>query len=112
MTVSNIVQKLLAFVVKVSLQQFPKRQILDCFKQKEFADYNFSFDENGRKLSKWVENTAGQGDIAHYEHFFPFQKTSIKDTYKPGLVRKGLIVYSMNQFKVNIITMIKMSVIP
>ena len=30
---------------------------------KEFADDNFKFDENGRKLSKWVEKTAGKGEI-------------------------------------------------
>ena len=30
---------------------------------KEFADY-FKFDENGRKFSKWVENTVGKGEIA------------------------------------------------
>ena len=30
---------------------FPKRQILDSSKLKEFADNNFKFDENGRKLS-------------------------------------------------------------
>ena len=24
---------------------------------------------NGRKLSKWVENTVGKGEIAHYEQF-------------------------------------------
>ena len=29
---------------------FPKRQILDSSKLKEFADDNFKFDENGRKL--------------------------------------------------------------
>ena len=29
-------------------------------KLKEFADDNFKFDENGRKLSKWVENTVGK----------------------------------------------------
>ena len=33
-------------------------------KLKEFADDNFKFDENGRKLSKWVENTVGKGEIA------------------------------------------------
>ena len=38
-----------------------KRQILDSSKQKEFADDNFKFDENGRKLSKRVENTVGKG---------------------------------------------------
>ena len=30
---------------------FTKWQILDSFKLKEFADNNFIFDENGRKLS-------------------------------------------------------------
>ena len=24
---------------------------------------NFNFDENGRKLSKWAENTVGKGEI-------------------------------------------------
>ena len=28
---------------------------------KEFAGDNFKFDENGRKLSKQVENTVGKG---------------------------------------------------
>ena len=41
-------------------------------------DDNFKFDENGRKLSKQVENTLGKGEIAHYKQclFFPqcFQK--------------------------------------
>ena len=30
----------------------PKRQILHSSKLKESADYNFKFDENGRKFSK------------------------------------------------------------
>ena len=38
-------------------QPFPKRQILDSSKLKEFADDNLKFDENGRKFSKQVENT-------------------------------------------------------
>ena len=42
---------------------FPKRQILDSSKLKEFADANFKFDENGRKFSKRVENTVGKGEI-------------------------------------------------
>ena len=29
-----------------------------------FADNNFKFDENGRKLSKRIENTVGKGEIA------------------------------------------------
>ena len=46
--------------------------ILDSSKLKEFADDNFMYDENGRKLSKWVENTAGKGEIARYEQFLLF----------------------------------------
>ena len=42
----------------------PKRQILDSSKLKEFPDDNFNFDENGRKLSKEVENTVGKKEIA------------------------------------------------
>ena len=33
---------------------------------------NFKFVENGRELSKWVENTVEKGEIAHYEQFFLF----------------------------------------
>ena len=51
---------------------FPKRQILDYYKLKEFADDNFKFDINGRKFSKGVENTVGKGEIARYEQFFLF----------------------------------------
>ena len=39
---------------------------------KEFADDNFKFDENERKLSTQVENTGGKGEIAHYEQFLLF----------------------------------------
>ena len=63
---------------------FPKRQILDSSKQKEFADDNFKFDENGRKFSKQAENTVGKGEIARDKQFllFPqcFQKTCTVDT--------------------------------
>ena len=51
---------------------------------KEFVDFNSKFDENDRKLSIWVENTVGKGEIARYEQFllFPlcFQKTCTADT--------------------------------
>ena len=69
---------------------FPKQQILDCSKLKEFADDDFKFDRNDRKFSKWLEKTVGKGEIARYEQFllFPhfFQKTCTADTCKPGLV--------------------------
>ena len=66
------------------IQPFPKWQILDSSKMKDLADDNFKFDENGRKISKWLENTVGKGEIALYEQFllFPqcFQKTYTADT--------------------------------
>ena len=59
------------------LNPFPNHKVQTF--QTEFADENFKFDANGRKFSKWVENTVGKGEIAHYEQFllFPqsFQKT-------------------------------------
>ena len=63
---------------------FPKQQILDSPKLKEFADDNFKSDGSGRMISKRVENTVGKGENAHYEQFllFPqcFQKTCTADT--------------------------------
>ena len=32
----------------------------------------FQLDENGRKLSKRIENTVGKGEIARYEQFLLF----------------------------------------
>ena len=51
---------------------FPKRQILDSSKLREFADNNSKFEENGGKFSKRVEKTVGKGEIAHYEQFLLF----------------------------------------
>ena len=39
---------------------------------KDVADDKFKFDENGRTLSKPVENTVGKGEIARYEQFLLF----------------------------------------
>ena len=56
------------FVIKRigNCEPITRWQILDSSKLKEFADYNLEFDVNGRKLSKWVENTVGKGEIAHW----------------------------------------------
>ena len=63
---------------------FPQRQILDSSKLKEFADKNSKFDDNGRMVSKRVENTVGKGEIARCKQvmLFPqsFQKAFIADT--------------------------------
>ena len=58
---------------------------------KECADDNFKFDENGRKLSKQVENTVGKGEIAHYEQFLLFPRCFQKACF-PG-ASKGVIVW-------------------
>ena len=50
--------------------------------REELAYDNFKLNENSRKLSKWVENNVGKGEIARYEQFllFPqcFQKACVK----------------------------------
>ena len=51
---------------------FPKWQILDSSKLKEFADNNFKFGENDRKFSKWVKNTVGKGETAYSKQFLRF----------------------------------------
>ena len=60
---------------------FPKRQILNSSKLKEFADDNFKFDENDRKFSERVVNTVGKGEIARYEQFLLFPQCFQKNLY-------------------------------
>ena len=75
-------------------QPFPKRQILDSSKLKQFVDDNFKFDENGWKFSSRVENTDRKEEIARYEQFllFPqwFQRLVLQTRKNQGLFGKGL----------------------
>ena len=73
------------------IQPITRRQILDSSKLKEFADDNFKFDENGKKLSKRKENTVGKGEIARYEQFLLFPHCFQKGCF-PG-ASKGVIVW-------------------
>ena len=69
---------------------------------KEFADDNFKFDENGRKLSKREENSVGKGEIARYEQFLLFPQYFQKACFPR--VSKGVIVWEwVNKFTVTII---------
>ena len=68
-----------------------RQQILDSFKLMQFADDNFKFDGNSRKLSKQVENTVGKGEIARYEQFLLFLQCFQKACF-PG-ASKGIIVW-------------------
>ena len=60
---------------------FPKQQILDSFKRKEFADDKFKFDKYGRKFSKGVEKAVGKGEIRSQFLLYPqcLQKTCVAD---------------------------------
>ena len=49
---------------------------------KEFADDNFKLDENGRKFSKWVENSGGEGEIV-------FKRLILQTRKNQGLFGKG-----------------------
>ena len=65
--------------------------MLDSTKLKEFADDNFKLDKNGRKFSKWVENTVEKGRNCSLRAISPFSHSVFKkirnaDTKKPGLV--------------------------
>ena len=72
---------------------------------KEFADDNFKFEENGRKLFKPAENTVGKGEIAHYEQFLFFPHCFQKACF-PG-VSKGVIVWEwVKVFMQNFLTLI------
>ena len=64
---------------RLTLSQKP---ILDSSKLKEFAGDNFEFDENGRKLSKRVENTVGKWRNCLLRAIFPFPSVFSKDLEK------------------------------
>ena len=61
-----------------------KHQILDFSKLKEFAGDCFNYDRNGRKLSKWVENTVGTGEISQC-----FRKLVLQTCKIQGFLGKG-----------------------
>ena len=75
----------------ITINPLQRRQILDSSKLKEFAEDNFKFNENGRMLSKWVENTVGKGEIACHEQFLLFPQCFQKACF-PG-ASKGVIVW-------------------
>ena len=87
-------------VCSPQMPQITRRQILDSSKLKEFADDNFKFHENERKLSKQVDNTVGKGEIARYEQFLIFPQCFQKACF-PG-ASKGVIVWEwVNPFPHN-----------
>ena len=66
------------------------------FKLKEFAGNSFELDENGRKFSKWIENTGGKGEITLNEQFQHFPTVFSKELYTRHLKRKQLVWERVN----------------
>ena len=64
---------------------FPRRKILDCSKLKEFADDNLKVDENGRKFSKWIEDTVRKGEFLFFPTVFS------KDLYYRGVKTRACL---------------------
>ena len=60
-------------------------------KLKEFADDNFKFEEIGRQISKQVQKTVGNGEIACYKQFLLFSLCFQKACF-PGASR-GVVVW-------------------
>ena len=71
----------------------------------DFADDNLKFEENGRKLSKRVENTVGKGEIARYEQFLIFPQCFQKACF-PG-ASKGVIVWEWVKTQSQLYTTLK-----
>ena len=76
------------------MSPFPKQQISDSSKLKEFADDNFKVDENGRKLSKQVENTGETEKLLITSNFFfshsVFKRLVLQTHKNQGLLGKEL----------------------
>ena len=68
-------------MTKSQTYPFPKRQIFDSSKLKEFADDNFKFDENKRTFSKLVENSGEERRNYSSQAISPFPAVFSKDLY-------------------------------
>ena len=106
---------MLLFEYLVVLNPFPNDNILQWSKLKEFADDNFEFDENGRKLSKRVENTVRKRRNCSLQAISPFshsvfRRLVLQTRKKPGLVWERVktlwfrdqLVYHDNCFSLNV----------
>ena len=60
---------------------------LDSSKLKEFADYNFKLDENGRQFSKRVENTVRKRRNCSVRAISPFSTVFLIGLFPKGVKR-------------------------
>ena len=72
------------------LNSLPHDKFLDWSKLKVFADDKINVNQKQKFLFGWVENIAGKGENAGYQHFllFPqcFQKASFSGSLKVVIV--------------------------
>ena len=73
-----------------------RRQISDSSKLKEFADDNFKFEENGRKLSKRVENTVWEKEKVLVTSYFSFSHSFFKRLVSQGRQKVSLCGNGLN----------------
>ena len=83
-------------------QPFPKRQILDSSKVKEFADNNSKFDENGGKFSKSVAKHCGKRRNCSLQAISPFPTVFSKDLYLQTRKNQGLFGKGLNTFSIRV----------
>ena len=91
---SSITDKVHSKLHRLTLSQTTN---LDSSKLKEYADDNFKFDENGRKLSKRVENTVAKGEMlvtSNFSFFHSvFKRLVSQERQKVLLCGNGLTHY-------------------
>ena len=80
----------------VTVCPYPKQQILDSSKLKEFADNNFKLDKNGKKFFKGVRKHCWKRKNCSSQAISPFpavfsKKIVLQTGKKQGLFGKGLI---------------------
>ena len=86
----------------IYLKPFPKGNILDSFKLKEFADDNFNFDEKIRKFFERVENTVKRRLLVSSNFSFlhsVFKRLIQQTREKQGLFGKGLSLRRLSLLK-------------
>ena len=90
----NLYQAKILYVANLSqeviVNSLPNDKILDWSKLKALADDNINLAEKLKFVLERVENIAGKGENAGYQHFllFPqcFQKASLSGSLKVGIV--------------------------
>ena len=88
-----ICSKKITYGVKQTTQPFPKRQILDYSKLKEFADDNFTFDKNGKKVLETGRKRRGKRRNCSLRAISPFPTVFSIDLYCRPVGKKTEFVW-------------------